>query len=216
MKTFASRLFPALAVSSLLTAATGAAIAGSPNSPKLKGTFAETGETVCLISNTVRGVPGGTPVPITPSGFNPATLSPNPGAFSTLFLGSAQGVRTFDGEGSGTHRGRNVSINSSPNIFPNAFTTSASVTDIVGTFTYEVAPDGTISVEDDTLGSIVSGPRAGQTTTNHFVLTGRASNNAHSLILAADTPEIETLTFSNGDVQQRLCQRSRTLIRTDD
>lgn len=206
MKTFTSTFTLAVLVS-----ATGAAIAASP---KLKGTYAETGETVCLISMTVRGTPTG-PVPVVPSGFNPATLTPNPGAFTSLFLFSFHGVRTFDGEGSGTLRGRTASISTSPNIFPNTFVPSAAATDIVGTFTYEVAPDGTISTADDTFAAILSGPRAGQTATNSFALTGRASLNQNSLILAADAPQIETVAISNGDVQQRICHRSRTLIRTD-
>jgi hypothetical protein len=188
----------------------------------LKGTYAETGENVCLVSMTVRGpqtpaVPGGPPAPgpVIPSGFNPATLTPNPGAFTSLFLFSYHGTRTFDGEGSGTLQGRTASISSSPNS-PVVFTPSASATDIAGTFTYEVTSDGTISAADDTFASILSGPRAGQTATNAFVLTGRASHNRHSLILATDAPQIETVEISNGDVQQRLCHRSRTLIRTDD
>jgi hypothetical protein len=210
----------ALAVASVF-AASGAALAASP---KLKGTYAEAGETVCLISTTVRGTPGG-PVPVVPSGFNPDTLAPNQlvlpngaviTAFTSLFLVSVNGVRTFDGEGSGTHQSRNVSINSSPNIFPNTFVPTGSSTDLTGTFTYDVAPDGTISVHDDTFANILSGPRAGQTATNRFELTGRASNNRDSLVFASDAPRIETISFSNGDVQERLCKRSRSLIRTGD
>jgi hypothetical protein len=191
-----------LAVSSAL-AASGAAIAGSP---KLKGTYAEVGETGCLASTTVRGTVNG-PVPVVPSGFDPATLNPNPGVvFLAMF--SFHAIRTFDGEGSGTYQGRTAAINFSPS--------GGNATDIVGAFTYVVAPDGTISTEEETAGTVVAGPRTGQTTTNAFALTGRASNNRHSLILATDIPRIETVTFSNGDVQQRICHRSRTLIRTDD
>lgn len=220
MKTSASRFSLAVAVASVL-AASGAAIAASP---KLKGTYAETGETACMLSNTVRGTPNG-PVPIVPSGFNPDTLTPNQlvlpngavvTAFSSLFLISINGVRTFDGAGAGTHQARNVSINSSPNIFPNSFVPSGSATDIVGTFTYDIAPDGTISLQDETLGNVVSGPRTGQTATNRFELTGRASNNRDSLLFATEVHRIETVSFSNGDVQERICKRSRTLIRTGD
>ena len=222
MKTSASTFVLSFAASSVF-AASGAALAASP---KLKGTYAETGETVCLISTTVRGpqtppAPG----PVTPSGFNPDTLQPNQltlqngavlTAFSSLFLISVNGVRTFDGQGGGTHQSRNVSISSSPNIFPNGFIPNGADTDIVGTFTYDEADDGTISLQDETLGTVVSGPRAGQTATNRFQLTGRASNNRDSLVFASDVSRIETVSFSNGDVQQRLCKRSRTLIRTGD
>ena len=211
MRTSASKFSLALAVVSVL-AASGTALAASP---KLKGTYAETGENVCLVSMTVRGTPGG-PVPVVPSGFNAETLTPNPGAFTSLLLSSYHGTRTFDGEGSGTLHGRNASISSSPNIFPNAFAPSASTVDIAGTFTYEVAPDGTISTADDTLQNILAGPRTGQSATNSFSLTGRASHNRHSLILATDASQIETVVISNGDVQERICHRSRTLVRTDD
>ena len=222
MKTSASTLIVSLAVSSAL-AASGAAIAASP---KLKGTYAETGENSCLISTT-KQLQGNPPVlvDVVPSGFNPDTLTPNQlvlsngavvRAFSFLFLTSFHGVRTFDGEGSGTLRGRNVGVTSSPNIPSNNFIPNATATDIVGDFTYEVAPDGTISTEHATDGTVISGPRAGQTVTNAFALTGRASNNRHSLILATDAQRIETVRFSNGEVQERLCNRSRTLIRIDD
>jgi hypothetical protein len=206
-------LILALAASSVF--ASGAALAASP---KLKGSYAETGETVCIFSTTVRGpqtppAPG----PVTPSGFNPVTLTPNPGAFTSLFLFSSIGVRTFDGQGSGTLQARNVSINSSPNIFPNTFVPAGGATDIAGAFTYEVAPDGSISIVEDVLGSILAGTRAGQTVTNNGIaLTGRASNNRDSLVLATDVPQIESLSFSNGDQQERICHRTRTLIRTGD
>jgi hypothetical protein len=212
----------AVAVASVL-AASGAAIAASP---KLKGTYAETGENACLISTTValQGNPPA-PVPVVPSGFDPNTLTPNVlvlqngavvRAFTSLFVFSYHGIRTFDGEGSGALRGRTAALSTSPNIFPNGFIPSASASDIVGTFTYEVAPDGTISTSDDTVASLVFGPRAGQTATNAFVLTGRASHNRHSLILATDAPQIEIVEISTGEVQQRLCHRARTLIRIDD
>ena len=121
---------------------------------------------------------------------------------------SFRAVRTFDGEGSGTYQGRTSAINFQPS--------AGSATDIVATFTYEVAPDGTISTQEDTDGTVLAGTRTGQTATNAFALTGRASNNRHSIVLASDVPVIEIVTFSNGDVQQRICHRSRTLIRTND
>ena len=176
MKTSAPKSGLVLAVASLL-AASGTAIAASP---KLKGTYAEVGETGCLTSTTVVG---GVPVP-GPSGFNPVTLTPNGG--SSLFMLSFHAIRTFDGEGSGTYQGRTAAINFSPS--------AGSSTDIVATFTYVVAPDGTISTEEDTVGTVLSGTRAGQTATNSFGMTS----------------------FSNGDVQQRICHRSRTMVRTSE
>ena len=121
---------------------------------------------------------------------------------------SFHAIRTFDGEGSGTYQGRTAAINFSPS--------AGSSTDIVATFTYLVAPDGTISTEEDTVGNVLSGTRAGQTATNSFGMTGRASNNRDSLVFATDQAQIETVSFSNGDVQQRICHRSRTMVRTSE
>jgi hypothetical protein len=218
MKTFNSRFFPALAASSLLAAATSAAIAASP---KLKGTYAETGEAICLVSTTVRGPDTPTPPgpgPVTPSGFNPQTLAPNVAgvvtAFTSILSSSFHGVRTFDGQGSGTREGRTVGISSSPTQAPNNFVPGANASDLVGTFTYDVAPDGTITTTSLPSNSLATaGPRTGQTFTNSgFSLVGRASVNNRSLTLTTDVPQIETVAFSNGDVQERICHRSRTLI----
>jgi hypothetical protein len=195
MKTSAWKFGSALAIASVL-AASGVATAASP---KLKGTYAEVGETGCLVSTTVLG---GVPLPGT--GFNPLTLTPN--GVPSLFMFSFHAIRTFDGEGSGTYQGRTAAINFSPS--------AGSSTDIVGTFTYDVAADGTISTQEDTVGTVLSGTRTGQTATNSFELIGRASNNRDSLVFATEQTRIETVTFSNGDVQQRLCHRSRTMVRT--
>ena len=210
MKTLTLSFLPAIAVWSLLAAATGAAIAAPP---KLKGTYAVSGETICLISTTVRG---GSPV--SPSGFDPNTLAPNvvngQMAFTSILSFSFHGVRKFDGNGSGTVKGRLVGINSSPTQSPNAFVPGGNATDIDGTFIYDVASDGTISttiVSFDT--SSIAGPRTGQTGTNSgYSLVGRASVLNYGFTLTTDVPQIETVTFSNLDVQERICHRSRTLI----
>lgn len=203
MKTSAPKFGLALAVASLF-AASGAAIAASP---KLKGTYAEVGETGCLVSMTIRGTPGG-PVSVVPSGFDPATLLPNPGVLPSLFMLSFHAIRTFDGEGSGTYQGRTAAINFSPS--------AGSSTDIAATFTYTIAPDGTITTVEDTVGTVLSGTRTGQTAINGFEMIGRASNNRDSLVFATDQARIETVSFSNGDVQERICHRSRTMVRTGD
>jgi hypothetical protein len=217
MKTFNSSFFPVLAASTLLAAATSAAIAASP---KLKGTYAETGEAICLVSTTVRGAntptpPGPGPVP--QSGFNPNTLAPNGGStsFTSVLSSSFHGVRTFDGHGSGTTEGRSVAISSSASLFPNTFVPGGNASDFVGTFTYEVAADGTITTTSALSDSLATaGPRTGQTFANSgFSLKGRASVNNRSLTLTTDVPQIETVEFSNGDVQERICHRSRILIR---
>ena len=87
----------------------------------------------------------GVPLPGTP-GFDPVTLTPNPGVLPSLFMFSFHAIRTFDGEGSGTYQGRAAAINFAPS--------NGAATDIVGTFTYVVAPDGTINTEEDTVGTV--------------------------------------------------------------
>jgi hypothetical protein len=72
------------------------------------------------------------------------------------------------------------------------------------------------------LETFVTGPRAGQTATVDTLpeATGLISQDGKTLILvAAPTntngaflPQVETVTFSNGDVHPQICHRSRVLI----
>jgi hypothetical protein len=63
-------------------------------------------------------------------------------------------------------------------------------------------------------GTILTGPRAGQTFTllNVADQIGGPSLNRDSFTLATFTPTVETVAYSNGDIAQRICQRSRTFI----
>jgi hypothetical protein len=170
--------------------------------PSLKGDYAFTGEASCLSSTTVKG---GTPQ--SPSGFTDLKVS-GPSFIDSF---SVQGVRAFNGDGTGTVSGTSVGItydDSSPSASSQTFTFS---------FTYTIQPDGTIAtdlVPGSYLGTIVAGPRAGQTITiNDFFLAGIPSADNKTLTLATPSPPtVETLTFSNGDVQERICHRSRVLI----
>jgi hypothetical protein len=209
MKTCTSTFALTLVLSSVLAAASGATIAASP---KLKGDYAVAGDTFCLTSTTVR-----LGVPVSPSGFDPDTLQPRPGASIVNAQFSLHGVATFDGQGSGTIKGRFVLISFAPGA-PGSFSANTAHADVVGSFTFEVAPDGTVTTTSEAFNAtVLSGPRTGQTNTNSgFSLKGRASHNRHSIALATDEPQIETVAFSNGDVQERVCHRSQSLIRTDD
>ncbi len=168
--------------------------------PQLKGQYAFTGEASCLGSTTVKAG-----VPVLGQGFDPSTLTANDKSFVVSY--SVQGVRTFNGDGTGRVDATSVDIsydNGSP---------SASSETFSFLFTYVVNPDGTFStnvVPTTYAGTFVAGPRTGQTVTiDNFELDGIASVNNMTLTIATPRPIIETHTFSDKDVQQRICHRSR-------
>ncbi len=157
--------------------------------PQLKGQYAFTGEASCLVS---------------PSGFT-AKLQPVDG--SSVVSYSVQGVRTFNGDGTGRVDATTVDI-SYDNANPSASSQTFSFL-----FTYVVNADGSFTsdvVPNSYVGTFVAGPRTGQTVTiDNFELAGIASVNNMTLTLATPSPKVETHTFSNGDVQKRICHRSR-------
>jgi len=132
----------------------------------LNGDYAFTGEASCLVSNT---------------GFN-TDLTPQDGRFVVSF--SVHGVRTFNGDGTGTLKGRSV-----------GFSGGAFSSDFQASFTYDVASDGTFTtqVTGQLTGKELTGERAGQTfTIDHFPeLSGQISQGHKSLTLASDAPTEE-------------------------
>jgi len=164
----------------------------------LRGEYAFSGEAACLVSD---------------EGFG-ADLTPvNTGApFPFVRSFSVQGVVRFNGDGTATRVVRVVSIR-----HPTATTGvgSASSVDIEADATYQVAPDRSVTVETTTLnGTVLTGPRAGQTFTieNFPDLVGLISQDHKTLTLAHREPTVETQTYSNGDVFDRICHRSRVAI----
>jgi hypothetical protein len=86
-----------------------------------------------------------------------------------------------------------------------------------GSFTYTVADD-TFTAETVTdTGTVLTGPRAGQTfkVEGGKTVTGLISANRHTLTHATLIPGVETITYSNGDVEHRICHRSRVYIKLD-
>jgi hypothetical protein len=160
----------------------------------LKGHYAFSGEGTCIVSPT--------------DGFNPDLTPIDPvGRFVVSF--SVQGVRTFNGDGTGTMRARTVNITHSDVA---AVLGGGSSTNIVSSFTYQFAADGTVStlLSAPLTGTVLTGPRTGQTfTIDQFPLSGLVSKDRRTLTLASVTPAVEVVTYSNGDVQHRLCHRSR-------
>lgn len=169
--------------------------------PQLMGEYAFTGSTGCLWD---------------PNGFNPATLVPiDDSVYSSS--NNVEGVRTFNGDGTGTVRATEVGITPPPPA-PGFAGPGADAATITFSFTYTVNGDGTFTTQlmpGTFLGTFFQGPRTGQTfTIDKIDLTGQTTNDNKVLTLATVQAEVETVTFSNGDVRPRICHRSRVLTWT--
>src|SRR4030088_2467601 len=142
-----------VAISIVALTAAGSAFA---DSPKLKGAYGFTGTAACLVAPGHVGDPNGPPlnnptpgVALANSGFQP-NLRPNdavPGSSSQAFARSfsVEGIRTFNGNGTGTVKGTAVGIVTRPTPgtggFPH-FPPAASSADFTFAFTYTVNGDG--------------------------------------------------------------------------
>jgi len=197
------------------------------DSPKLKGSYGFTGTAACLVAqghvgdpNTPPPLPNPTPgVALPNSGFN-ANLQvlDVPGAYSHSF--SVEGVRTFNGDGTGTVKGTAVGITVKPTPGPNGFPhfpPAAGASNFSFNFTYTVDGSGgwtAAMVPGSYSETFTAGPRTGQTATVDAIppVAGMISQDGKTLIAAHLTPVVETRTFSNGDVEPEICHRSRVFI----
>ena len=184
--------------------------------PQLKGEYGFAGAAHCITSSVGFSASGEARCADTgqPISFQPNPSSPRntcPGVFATT--NSVQGVRTFNGNGTGTVQGNNVSLT----VPPNTASLGASSDDFSFSFTYSVDGDGGFTSEvvpGSYQGQILTGGRAGQTyTINQINVEGLISNDKKSLVIASVEPTVERQQFSNGDVRYRICHRSRSLIR---
>jgi hypothetical protein len=170
----------------------------------LKGDYAFTSSSACIAvapPNTFNSVNGG----FTPHS-NTAGLEDNQVTFGES--SATEGVKTFLGNGNGTNKSSSMSIT-----FP-AKNEGAGSSDSTYPFTYKVNLDGTWTQQEGTTnGTVTTGPRKGQTftVTGVPVFTGRISQDGKTLTLASLTPGVETVTYSNGNVQLRVCHRSTVL-----
>jgi hypothetical protein len=186
------RLFM-LSVSAAVTMYAAGAAADS-----LKGTYGFSGSDVCLSAS---------------GGFNDRLQ-----ALGTTFSSSdaAEGVRTFHGDGTGTFTVSTTTTTVPPTV---GFLPSASSSESSASFTYTVADDTFTSqnVPGTDKGTVLTGPRAGQTFKVEGIpkATGLISANRHTLTTSILTPGVETITYSNGDVERRICHRSRVYIKLD-
>jgi hypothetical protein len=191
------------------------------DSPNLKGAYGFTGTAACLVapgSAATGPLPGNT-IPLPNSGFN-ANLHPIDGkAFSHSH--AVEGIRTFNGDGSGTVKGTSVGITVRPT--PQApgypsFPPGAGSSNFSFSFTYTVDGEGgwTATMVPGTYSeTFLTGGRAGQTATIDAIppIVGMISQDGKTLTAAHITTTVETVTYSNGDVWPHICHRSRILIK---
>jgi hypothetical protein len=171
------------------------------DSPRLKGAYGYTGSASCLLA---------------PFGFNSRfeVVDGNSRSNSS----NVEGIRTFNGDGTGTDKSTilTLAVPPTPGFQPNAGSSTSS-----SSFTYTVSEDGVWTadvVPGTNKGTILTGSRAGQTTTvqNSASVTGLISRDGSTLTAADLTPTVETITYSDGFVIQRICQRSRVFIKLSD
>jgi hypothetical protein len=212
MRNIGSRLM----IAGLASALCGGAAAAPDHNKVLKGDYAFSGEATCLVS---------------PAGFNP-DLTPvgAPAPFPFVVSFSIQGVRRFNGDGTGSIRARAVgmrhprSLASTPAFFDRG---NVNATDLEGTFTYAVGSDLSVSVTSSPINGtdVAPAPAAGAPGPNTSVITniplfvGAVTRDGKQLTLAHVLPGVETHSFSrwNGSefVQssdQRVCHRTRILL----
>jgi hypothetical protein len=194
--------------------------AASPK--KLKGEYAFTTTLSCLVA------PGSAPGPGNPT---PGTALPNSGfnanlqplvsetAYTTTF--ATEGVRVFNGDGTGTFTGTSFGLNHRPTPGPTgypSFAPGAGTSSLSALFKYTVNSDDTFEVEFEgpVTGTILTGPITGQTFSFGPVpLTGLIGKNGDMLTLASIVPTVETISFSGGAVFPRICHRSSVLVKMD-
>jgi hypothetical protein len=169
------------------------------DSPNLKGAYGFTGTGGCLHSTT---------------GFDSNLQALGP---SRLGSSAVEGIRTFNGDCTGTVKGTEVQITGTRTP-PGGTPPHAESINFSFSFTYTVNGDGswkTDIVPGTFMGTNVTGPVSGQTFTiaNFPTLTGLISQDGKTLTLAGLTPTVETTTRSDGTVRTRICHRSRVLIK---
>jgi hypothetical protein len=210
--------------------------------PQLKGAYGFTGTAACLDAqgsvgnpNVPPPLPNPTPgVALPNSGFQP-DLRPNdaaPGSSTEAYYNSfsVEGIRTFNGDGTGTVVGTAVEITPRPTPGPNGFPhfpPAAGSSNFSLSFNYTVDGNGNWTatmVPGSYVETFVNGPRShfnpanggvDQTATVDAIppFTGMISQGGTILIAAHTTPMVEVHSYSNGDVIPAICHRSRVFIR---
>ncbi len=215
-----------LTITTLSLALSLPAVAGAaPNdlTRALRGDYAFSGDGSCLQSA---------------NGFANFRANPAPGAPGLIRSFSVHGVRTFNGDGTGTVKGRTVEIGHQPNpanaVNPNSTNTGFVVptnfgpfftNDFSAKFTYTVAPDHSLHIVNGPLTHTqIQGPNIGQTGAwTGINIDGHVSQDFKTIVVATPGSVLETEYASeaaalNGGTPTnfRYCHRSRTLIRISD
>jgi hypothetical protein len=203
-------------LASVVVAVTVWPLAASAASPQLNGSYAFSGMGSCLYSG---GPFNSDNSPTVWPGF-PFPHPGGNGIFTSNF--SVEGMRTFNGDGTGSLAGRAVEIVGPPSVNPRV-----SVEDFQAQFTYALDGNGGFSVQL-VPGSFIStsvSPVSGQKVqTDGIVLNGLIGNNNSVLSLASTDAVVETQTAQNFafvpaavtgsndiTVRYRICARARTL-----
>lgn len=186
--------------------ALGARFSQPTRTADLRGSFAVAGSGMCIQSFPQAG-PGG---PLPPLGFTADFQPIGPASVQSF---SIEGVRTFNGDGTGTQRTR---------IMPMGNPGAASAIDLTGAFSYSVAADGGLTIDQaSTDAAVVVGLNAGQAQRNSGLLTfvGHVSRDGQALTFASHEPAVETLTRTSPLPEQvislRICHRTHTGVRID-
>jgi hypothetical protein len=188
----------AYAISAMLLMGPATASADPSLNERLKGRYAVTGEEGCLISL---------------DGFNAGQQAVSGRVYTRS--GSILGVRTYNGNGTGKVEATSVSISMPSSTF--AFPADASSSKFSFSFTYDVQPNGTFTtdmVPGSFSGTILTGPRAGQTyTIDKISFNGLVAQDGNILELATVVPQLEIQKYSDGFVEPLFCHRSRVHAR---
>jgi hypothetical protein len=230
---FTSHHVFAISLSALTLALTWAGSAAA-DPPKLKGSYGFTGAAECLVAQGFAGNPDGAPianptpgVALPNSGFQ-SNLRPNDALVgpsqSYVYSFGVEGIRKFNGDGTGTVKGTAVSVTGRPTPGPGGyphFPPAAGSSNFSFSFTYTVAGDGswTASMVPGSYSEThLTGPRAGQTSNVDAIppVTGMVSKDGETLVAAQVTTVVETHTYSNGDVEPEICDRTRVYIKLRD
>jgi len=201
-------------VAALTSLAQTADAAPNNHNRLLRGEFAFTGEATCLVSAGTAGFSEGANEALQPLGF------------SHVFSFMVDGIRTFNGDGTGSVRGRAIQIIHTSRLTPppgfNPLSVpfvAASQANFTVNFTYSVAADGRAFTAEhsDVIFTLPDDSPAGTLVAVGgeplLPFTGHISQDHKTLVLATSRPVAEERIFANGTVQQRVCHRSRTAIK---
>jgi len=184
------------------------AIADEQSPRTLKGTYAVSGSANCNFSSATF-----LPVYVPPTGFT-QNFAPIGHASSNSF--SLNGIWSFNEDGTGAAASRVVSLGD-PDPGDNG---AASAIDTSSAFTYSIAADGTLTLNQGPINSVfIAGPRTGLQTqvTDTPTIVGRVSTNKSTLVFGSFNPGVETTTrLDSGLVESvRICHRANTAVRID-